>query len=394
MVDYQSHYRVYPHGITIDTSRVGVKNLRELYHEEGRKVFKDRHDRPVHDCRHEIVKDHTDRQEFETWVLSHGITETYRAVDELHDKNEDPAPGTKKPDKLLYKIGECGALPADFFYPRGICTTMDCEILVADSMNHRVQHLNQFGVYVKQVGSLGDGETQFNEPCDVLEIPNGDIAVADKKNKRVQVLAENFEYKYTVAVPGEPFSLACDREMNVAVATTQKNVHMFNAYEGELFHTFRVGAKGKSKYGPVHIAMTQDSEIIVSDPEDGRVYTYNIEGKCLGCFFPQSHTAGLAVQAGGVCVTPLGQILLVDSLNHVVNLYSESGDFLQQVLTPTDDAGTIHSLALGLEGHMVATEFSVGGEHCVKIFRYRQCPCHEGKTPGSKRRTPVASPNM
>ena len=46
MVDYQSHYRVYPHGLTIDPPRVGVKNLRELYHEEGRKTFRNRHDRP------------------------------------------------------------------------------------------------------------------------------------------------------------------------------------------------------------------------------------------------------------------------------------------------------------------------------------------------------------
>ena len=72
-------------------------------------------------------------------------------------------------------------------------------------------------------------------------------------------------------------------------------------------------------------------QIIVSDPEDGRVYTYTSEGKTVSSFSPQSHAAGLAVQAGGVCVTPLGQILLVDSLNHVINLYTESGDFLQQV---------------------------------------------------------------
>ena len=71
----------------------------------------------------------------------------------------------------------------------------------------------------------------------------------------------------------------------------------------------------------------------MSDPEDGRVYMYSSEGTSLGRFYPQSHTAGLAVQAGGVCVTPLGQILLVDTLNHVVNLYTESGDFLQQVST-------------------------------------------------------------
>ena len=64
---------------------------------------------------------------------------------------------------------------------------MDCDLLVADSMNHRVQLLNQMGVFKNEVGRQGEGEEQFNEPCDVCELPNGDIAVADKKNKRVQV---------------------------------------------------------------------------------------------------------------------------------------------------------------------------------------------------------------
>ena len=63
-----------------------------------------------------------------------------------------------------------------------------------------------------------------------------------------------------MSVPGEPFSLACDREMNVAVATIQKSVHLFNAYEGKLFRSFHIGLKGKGG-GPVQIGMTQDSEV-------------------------------------------------------------------------------------------------------------------------------------
>ncbi|XP_005101274.1 E3 ubiquitin-protein ligase TRIM71 [Aplysia californica] len=394
MVDFQSHYRVYPHGFTSDPPRVGVKTNRELYHEEGRKVFRKRHDRPVHDCRHEVMKDHTDRQEFETWVLSHGMTETYRAVEDLHDKSEEPTPGTKKPDKLLYKLGETGSAPGDFRYPRGLCTTMDCDILVADSMNHRVQHLNQYGVYKKHVGKQGQGNEEFNEPCDVLELPNGDIAVADKKNKRVQVLTEDLKFKYSMPIAGEPFSLGCDRDMNVAVATTRKEIFIFNSYDRVMLHHFPVGAKGKSSGAPIQISMSNDSEILVSDPEDGHVYLYTLEGRCFCRFSPEAHSAGLSVMAGDVCFTPLGQILVVDVLNHVINVYTDNGEFLQQVLVPTDDVGSVHSLALGLEGHLVVSEFSVGGDHCIKIFRYRQCPCHEGKTPGSKKRTPVASPNM
>ena len=46
MVDFQSHYRVFAHGLTPEPARIGVKTHRELYHEEGRKIFRLRHDRP------------------------------------------------------------------------------------------------------------------------------------------------------------------------------------------------------------------------------------------------------------------------------------------------------------------------------------------------------------
>lgn len=66
---------------------------------------------------------------------------------------------------------------------------------------------------------------------------------------------------------------------------------------------------------------------------------------------------------------------------------------LFQVLTPNDDVGTLHSLSLGPDGHLAVTEFCVGGEHCVKIFRFYECRCHGGVIPARKRRSITASPD-
>ncbi|CAL1531889.1 unnamed protein product [Lymnaea stagnalis] len=386
MVDFQSHYRIHPLGFTAHPSRVGVKNLRTLYHEEGKKVFRSRHFRPVHDCRADVMKNHSSNQEFEAWILSHGLQQTYKAVDQLHSKTETSKPESRDPGKLISQIGSQGKADGEFNYPRGICTTMECDILVADSMNHRIQRFNQFGIFVNQVGCLGKGELKFNEPCDVIELPNGDVAVADRKNKSLQVLSEDFVFKYFIPLHEEPLSLGCDRESYIAIATTTKKVIMFDSYEREIRSSFPVGSKKKSKSGGVHVTMSYDSTIIVSDVEDGFIYKYSPKGDCLGYFKPDSQTQGLAVAAGNICLTPLGQILLVDTLNHTVNLYTDSGTFLQQVLKPTDDVGNIYSLALGLEGHLVVAEFSVVGDHCLKIFRYGQCKCHDGKTNSSKRK--------
>jgi tripartite motif-containing protein 2/3 len=50
-----------------------------------------------------------------------------------------------------------------------------------------VQVLNQFGVFKLEFGKFGSGDGEFNEPTAVAELPNGDLAVADRRNRRVQV---------------------------------------------------------------------------------------------------------------------------------------------------------------------------------------------------------------
>jgi tripartite motif-containing protein 71 len=92
-----------------------------------------------------------------------------------------------RPNKLLYALGKYGAGVGDFKYPRGVCTTMSGNILVADSKNNRIQEFTKFGVIVQQFGSFGEQNGEFNEPCDVVELINGAIIVADSRNRRLQV---------------------------------------------------------------------------------------------------------------------------------------------------------------------------------------------------------------
>ncbi|CAG5121657.1 unnamed protein product [Candidula unifasciata] len=370
-----------------------MKNVQDLYHDNGRKVFMGREVRPVHDCRHEIMKNHTDPKEYETWLLAHGLTETSRALASLHIRSKPPTAGSKKGDKLLYKLGAYGNPEGEFNYPRGVCITMAGSILIADTNNHHIQQFTQFGVFMSQFGKCGVQPGEFQEPCDVIELPNGDIAVADSKNSRVQIFTDMFVYKHHIDLPGPglPYSLSCSREMDVVAATTKRKLYIFNAYERELKRSFSVGSKSKSKCIPVHVSVTYDSKVIVSDPEDGCIYIYTLNAELLSSFTPEAHTPGLAIVVGGVCVTPCGDILVADVLNHVVNLYTDTGVFLQQVLTPHDGVGTLHSLALGPDGHLAVTEFSVGGDHCVKVFRFYECRCHGDAVPARKRRSIVAA---
>jgi len=74
------------------------------------------------------------------------------------------------------------------------------------------------------------------------------------------------------------------------------------------------------------------------------------------------------VLTDGVCFTPTDQVVVADALNHTVNLYTERGILLQQLLCPTDNVGTVQTCTLGPEGHLIITEYSIMGEHCMKIL--------------------------
>lgn len=45
----------------------------------------------AHDCRTDVIKEHEDKKEWETWLLSHGLNATCRSIDDMHYKEyEDP----------------------------------------------------------------------------------------------------------------------------------------------------------------------------------------------------------------------------------------------------------------------------------------------------------------
>ena len=292
-----------------------------------------------------------------------------------------------RPNKLLFKIGIRGRADGDFNYPRGLASTVDSNILVADTKNHRIQILNQFGVLIRVFGKRGFKEGHFNEPTGITELPNCDIAVADKNNKRVQVFSSKGEFKYQFPTSVEPFCISCDDCFNLVVSTCARTIEIYRR-GGKMLHNFPIGICGKTKLG-CKICVNNKSEVLVCDPVDGLIKYFTYDGRLLYRFSPSSTGEGLTMVPSGICIDRTGEVIVADSLNHTVNVYSERGSLLKQAICPADAAGAIQTCAIGEEGHLIVTEFSISGPHSVKIFRYRPCYCHITRPGSSKRRTPT-----
>lgn len=244
-----------------------------------------------------------------------------------------------------------------------------------------------FGLFVRSFGKRGSGHGEFNEPTGVTEFPNGDVAVADKKNRRVQVFGRKREFKYMFKTVNEPHYIRSDTDFNIVVSTIARTIEVYRR-GGKLVSVFSIGGVAGDRVG-CQISLNNNEEVVVCDSLNCQVKYFTYEGRHLYKFRPLADGEGLAMIPSGIHVTPIGDVIIADTLNHTVNLYSERGVFLKQLVSPSDEAGSVQTCVVGPEGHLILTEFSVSGPHCLKIFRYKTCYCHITRPGSSKRRTPT-----
>jgi len=136
---------------------------------------------------------------------------------------------------LRRTIGRRGAGPAEFNYPAGMTIDAGMGIVIADSMNFRVQILDQQGALIRVFGRKGDAAGDFALPRDVAADSEGHLYVLDSQFENIQVFDR--EGRLLMAMgqegrkPGEfylPSGIAIDELDRIWVADTyNRRVQVF-----------------------------------------------------------------------------------------------------------------------------------------------------------------------
>lgn len=181
-----------------------------------------------------------------------------------------------------------------FNEPWGLAAAPDGSLYVADTWNHRVQHLSAEGEALGAFGTYGQGEDLQSlwGPRDVAVDARGRVFVADTGNKRVVVFEEGEPVASFGGVgvgPGqldEPVGLAIGPEGRVFVADTwNQRVQVFEeSAEGEFVavHEWPLDAWfGQSLNNKPYLAVSDGGSVCVSDPEGYRVICFNSQGQFL-----------------------------------------------------------------------------------------------------------------
>lgn len=393
MADFQTRFKLFPYRYTYTDPGLPETDLKTVYRETNRTVLSAAAgvDVRLHDCQEAFVQDIRDKRQWDCFILAHSLQATAESVETMHERHTKSLSNWQL--RLLFNIGNeqtnSGSGKAQFLFPRAVTTRSNAEVLIADTSNHRIQVLNQFGVYITSFGQFGSRDGQFHEPTGISAMRNDEIAVADSGNLRVQVFDRANCFKYSIAVAARPYTVTTDSFDNIIVGTTDRQIKVYRK-SGKQVSSFQAWSTMKG-HGTIHVcALASTNSIAVSDPLEKTIKTFSYAGQLMSTFSPRSPLEGIAVVPGGLFVESTGDIVVCDILNHTVNLYQEDGTFVAQLLGPQEGLGAVQTCTVGPEGHLIVTEYATNGRHCCKIYRYHGCACHQFR-PGSSKR-PASKP--
>jgi predicted membrane-bound mannosyltransferase/DNA-binding beta-propeller fold protein YncE len=184
-------------------------------------------------------------------------------------------------------VGATGSQPGQFQAPRGIKVAPDGSLYVADSRNHRIQHIGADGTVIKAWGSFADSAAgnapggTFNEPWDVAVGKDGSVYVSDTWNHRVQKFTADGQFVKMWGYFGQgeapeafwgPRGLAIDKDGRLYVMDTgNKRVVIFDP-DGNFIAQFGTAGFDKGQFDePVGIAVANDGSVYITDTWNQRV---------------------------------------------------------------------------------------------------------------------------
>lgn len=133
--------------------------------------------------------------------------------------------------RLVKCPGGTGSDPGQFQSPLGIAVSPHGDLVVSDSLNHRIQVFSLKGFVLRYIwGKNGTGVGEFNEPRDIAVDSHGNIYVVDGGNNRIQKFTGNgtFILEFGQTQLSGPRHITVDGQNRVFVTDSADSVKIFS----------------------------------------------------------------------------------------------------------------------------------------------------------------------
>lgn len=214
---------------------------------------------------------------------------------------EEPDPVDTRMIELapVQVIGSSGSEPGQFQAPRGMALAPDGSLYVADSRNHRIQHLAPDGTVLHVWGRFADQASgdapggTFYEPWDVAVGQDGSVYVSDTWNHRVQKFTADGQFL-------------------------------------GMWGFFGQGEGPEAFWGPRGLAVDQQGQLYVMDTGNKRVVIFDPDGNFITQFGMAGFDLGQFDEPVGIAIDANNNIFITDTWNQRIQVLSasETGQFL------------------------------------------------------------------
>ncbi|XP_066275655.1 tripartite motif-containing protein 3-like isoform X2 [Branchiostoma lanceolatum] len=261
---------------------------------------------------------------------------------------------------------------------------------------------------VLTIGQEGSGVGELDKPIGVAVDKDGNIAVVELGNKRVQIFDKDTGKPLnSFPVDGEhPFGIAVDSNGRYLVTSYNTNFGIrCYSKEGELLNTF----KPDRMTSPLGVAVLQDGRMVVVDytqqsclllQPDGslirdigkgqllqpvfvsadksrgvvyvtgqsshKVFAFDFDGNLNFDFGKEGQNDGELKRPQGVTIDPAGNIIVVNVDGGRLQVFGPDGTFIRAVASVK--GGGPHGITLTPDGYIAVACYT---GHCVEMYRYK-----------------------
>ena len=235
----------------------------------------------------------------------------------------------------VYETSYGGTEQVELNRPNSAVSLGDGELLIVDTWNYRILHLDAAGEPLSSWGSPGEfGFNAAREPVDSFWGPRdivlnrqGHVYISDTGNKRIRVYSlENglAEHLYDIGSGGsgpgeldEPSGLELHSDGRLFVANTwNRRVSVYDA-TGAHLSDFPVRGWYNVSFNRPYLALDEArDQLYITDPDSKRILVVNSAGECLGSFGESGEFGehGQFQDIGGIAVDADGQVYISDSV--------------------------------------------------------------------------------
>ncbi len=320
---------------------------------------------------------------------------------------EDVYEGKERPLQPVATLGAFGTGPGQFQYPRDVAIAPDGTLYVADTWNHRIQHLSSTGEVLHVWGMPTDLESPqapppgtFAEPWGLAVDGQGRVYVADTWNHRIQVFTAEGEFLTMWGRFGQggspeefwgPRDVVVDPEGYVIVSDTGNKRLVVFTQEGQFVEQIGGGGVGPGQFdepvglaigpgGLLYVADTWNQRVQVFQPLGGGLYVYSHEWVVPG--WADEHMENKPYLA----VDAQGRVYVTVPLLHRIAVFSAKGDLLYW-WGDLETMGVVNGVAVDPAGGVWVTDATHG-----RLLRFLPEPLAVPTPTPTLTPTPTATP--